>query len=639
MSLIILLLRGYYNLILDDDISIQTRRKDYSQLQDVNFNESYYCNVGMESDTIYEDHDFTYESDDSYVSVETSDPPLPPQKGLAISFPPRSSYNHLNQPFKTKTSDDTPAAVTKLPQKPQSKMPTNKQMNFFADLSTSLQRYHNDHTDHKYTPVYDDESNNNEDPEYAEARDIGSQRSCLPLMQHYEELPDIGGPQLSETPPPAPPRIMLSPPNPVEKLPSPMKITRNLLTTVPEVTVKIPPSSQNHSREPTLAPSEEYIASSDEMSLGDFVSKYQDEFPVRVRVSRGYYGTSDKWSISEGEYFNVHFIKYTKVVSASDSSFGHYTIPINSSTEFGYLYMPHGNVDAGISVYDFSTVGEILQADRPPVLITAMQTWQKGKSEQNSVNSHDVLLVLGSKGRVKRSLKCLNVKTGKQKLLQQTCGGMFTTRPYETRLFLPEVLKHFTLPAKFVMFINKDENPDLPSDIFSHPVNLSHCSIETSLIATQLDERITKESAPLIEIPMDLDIAVEIVTPKADEVAQLYEETGRLYHTLDIALLQTIPSNIDNLGSDPIAAEALITCHKEHKNVGIEIQQPPRYGIEFGKTSSNLQTREGYSYARSTKENNTKTKVDTENKLCALELNLRRMDSTLRHYTEQMEGQ
>ena len=375
----------------------------------------------------------------------------------------------------------------------------------------------------------------------------------------YEELPDCGNAVI--------PNVISPPPPPRSKTFSSSLNHLNQICLSP-----------NH----PIAPNKEYMANSDEMSLGEFVCQHQNYFPVRIRVSRGFYGTSDQWSISEDEYFNVHFIKKTKVVLAWDSCFGSYNIPLNSSAQFGFLFMlEEDNVSKALKGYIFPTVGDILSAQSLPPIVKA-QANSSGKSPEQSVKAGDLLLVQGNKGLLRKTLKCLDIKTGLHKSLHSSCKGDFTTNPNETLLFLPEIIEHFPLPANFVMHINTDGVSSSADETdFSHRVELTNCSIETSLIATQLDRRIgEEETPPVIEIPMDLDIAVELVIPLKEEEAQLYEETGKLYGTLDISLIQTIPSTISSLQRDPTAAEALVTCHQKNKNVGIEIQQPPRYNMK-----------------------------------------------------------
>lgn len=59
--------------------------------------------------------------------------------------------------------------------------------------------------------------------------------------------------------------------------------------------------------------SQDYILDSEELAPSNFVKKYQDEFPLKVRVCKGFYGHSERTSVSEGDSFNIHFVKHTKV--------------------------------------------------------------------------------------------------------------------------------------------------------------------------------------------------------------------------------------------------------------------------------------------------------------------------------------
>ena len=358
--------------------------------------------------------------------------------------------------------------------------------------------------------------------------------------------------------------------------------------------------------------SEKYIVSSDEMMLGEFVNKYKNDFPVQIRVSKGYYGTTDKWCISEGDYFTIHFVKQTKVVGAVDSTFGNYSIPINSSAQFGVVPTSSREAAGGNNFY---TVGNLLAQQTLPLAIKATQTWNESKAEK-SVSNGEIFIIQGSKGRIKRTLKCVNAINGKQKTLSSKCAGSFTTNPYEIRLYLPEVIKNFSLPNTFAMFINSQSTSSVQY------VKLTHCSIETSLIATQLD---SLESSPLTEIPIDLDIGIELVRPKfkAEEEARIYELTDHLFSTFDHKALQTIPSNIASLQADPVKAEALLTCHRGHERVGVEIQQPPRYNIRQSHPSQATQSGAQKQYSETGS---------------ATELKLQKIESMLTSVMQQVEG-
>ena len=58
---------------------------------------------------------------------------------------------------------------------------------------------------------------------------------------------------------------------------------------------------------------QEFVLDADELTLVEFVSKYRQEFPLRVRVCKGFYGQSERTSVSEGDSFNIHFVKNSKV--------------------------------------------------------------------------------------------------------------------------------------------------------------------------------------------------------------------------------------------------------------------------------------------------------------------------------------
>ncbi len=56
-----------------------------------------------------------------------------------------------------------------------------------------------------------------------------------------------------------------------------------------------------------------FLIEKEEYTPDKFVKKFSDKLPLHVRVSKGYYGSSESTSVSEGDTFNIHFIKNTKV--------------------------------------------------------------------------------------------------------------------------------------------------------------------------------------------------------------------------------------------------------------------------------------------------------------------------------------
>jgi hypothetical protein len=58
---------------------------------------------------------------------------------------------------------------------------------------------------------------------------------------------------------------------------------------------------------------QDFDIENEDLNPADFLAKYRDSLPLHVRVSKGFYGNSDKTSVSEGDTFNIHFVKNTKV--------------------------------------------------------------------------------------------------------------------------------------------------------------------------------------------------------------------------------------------------------------------------------------------------------------------------------------
>lgn len=354
---------------------------------------------------------------------------------------------------------------------------------------------------------------------------------------------------------------------------------RNPIKYPPKLPVPIPtaaiPYTEPVQKQQQEKPAVTFETTSKEMSLGEFVCKHQHEFPVRVRVSRGFYGTTDRWSISEGELFNIHFVKYTKVVATTDG-IRHYNIPINSAAEFAYIFAPQQHIEAGLQGFNFPTVGDIVPLTNLPKLIRATASSVKRNSPECSVEENELLIIKKVKKPVfgSRSLVCVNAVTGQVKTLGSNCAGKFTTRPFQVCLFLPEVIEHITLPDKFQVFIHPDISSDIPDDLFSAPVTLSHCSIETSLVATQLEAN-DQASQSLVEIPIDLDIGVELVTSKTEDIQKLYQETRAIFRNFNASSIKKIPASAAS--GDSGVEEAVSAYRKGKENYGIKIQQPPRF--------------------------------------------------------------
>jgi hypothetical protein len=327
-----------------------------------------------------------------------------------------------------------------------------------------------------------------------------------------------------------------------------------------------------------------YVRDSKEMSLAKFTERYKKLLPLQVVVTKGYYGADERTSISEGDMFNIHFFKQTKVVKMVDTNNYTYTVPLNSSLEFGMVYQLPDGFKQSDCKYHFKTVSDILQLKTLPKVVRAMKSF-KGSNPESSVEQHDLLMI--QEVKVKRGiksskiLKCVEANSGAKKSLSEDCAGCFSVRPQDVRLFLPEIVKFITLPQAAILSYGGGGRLDLPPHLISSQVTIKTMEFDESIVATSIleeDHRPINQyentpSLPLVDIPIDLDIEVAIIKLAEKDTDQLYFETRTLLEKYNPSMASYL--NIDN----SVTASAQSTLFKairqdQNQKIGIEILQP-----------------------------------------------------------------
>lgn len=329
-----------------------------------------------------------------------------------------------------------------------------------------------------------------------------------------------------------------------------------------------------------------YYKSSSEMPLRVFSEHHKQDLPLQVVVTKGYYGPDERTSISDGDMFNVHFFKQTKIVKIQDANSYEYTVPLNSSLEFGLVYqLPSGFKQIDLK-YHFKTVADIVQLKTLPKVLRATQS-HRGSGPESSVEKNDLLLVQEVKTK-KRSiksskvLKCTVAGTGMKKTLNEDCAGYFSVKPMDTRLFLPEIVEHITLPERAFIYSSTNSRIDLPQHLLQTEIEVLRVEIEESIVATSIYESNREKkkpvnpyngNTPLVDIPQDLDIEVAIIKLGDGETTQLYADTRSLcekYNPSEAAYLN-LPSSITASAQSTLFR----TIRQDHnRQVGIEILRP-----------------------------------------------------------------
>ena len=176
---------------------------------------------------------------------------------------------------------------------------------------------------------------------------------------------------------------------------------------------------------------------------------------------------------------------------------------------------------------------------------------------------------------------CVNI-VDEEKTLYEECEGNFLTDPSSVRLYLTDIVEHFSdcLPFKAMVFLNSDVTDESVSHLASEIVSLTHVSVVTSIIATTClnedapDQQISEldyENDTPIAIPIELEISVHVLRDQSEE-ERLYQCTRELFDNFDPTKIRNIsgPSHCTHSGSLRQSVRA------GYELRGLEILKPTR---------------------------------------------------------------
>ena len=267
---------------------------------------------------------------------------------------------------------------------------------------------------------------------------------------------------------------------------------------------------------------------SNEMTLQQFVLKHGDSLPMRVRISKGIYGTDDESTISTGDYYNLLYLQHRDLVKIEDKHHRQeFSVPVNSAIKFSMVYNPHGNDKEALKGHVFPNVSDILAIASLPKVISTLREWNSG-NPSSSVIANELLIVkevVEIPASIVGSRKQLRVYSHShccEKYLEEECEGHFTTRPTFTRLHLKDVFKYFPNPLPMDIVLTGDPTSTLPSYLFSRILRVSHRYTDVLMITTGVLES-GQEMEPF-ELPIDLDIELAVVElPEAEDKKMIAE--------------------------------------------------------------------------------------------------------------------
>lgn len=295
--------------------------------------------------------------------------------------------------------------------------------------------------------------------------------------------------------------------------------------------------------------SESSLGDGGAFSIDNFVTSYAHLLPTRVRVAQGYFDFERNFGVTTGEVYNLHFIKKTKSVSISDTMSQNYTLPLNASVEYSLLHNPDGDLERARAGYTYRTAGDIMALKTLPTVVRTRSAY-KGGDSSSSVEEFEVFVILGitKKHRFLRSriLSVYSITNSVKKMLAEECEGNFSTDPYGTKLFLPEILQHILnpFPANALMFVSPDIAHNLPMHLFDELLVLEDLVESKSIIATVCDLHNPSCAENLIEFPVSLPCTVTFLDDSSDG-SSLYDCTKIIIDDFDPSKVNTCAISVD----------------------------------------------------------------------------------------------
>lgn len=319
--------------------------------------------------------------------------------------------------------------------------------------------------------------------------------------------------------------------------------------------------------------------------LHELVDKYSQSFPLQIKVLHGYNGPTTQLTISSGDYYNVHFVKHQDVVSMNDKLGFSYTIPLNSSFQFGLVYTETTSTQNSI----YEKVADLLVLSPLPKVACAT-TDARGSDERNSIAADEILVlkrVIRPKLR-KKSLEVLSLKTQSTKILPLDCAGHFTLKPNKNKIYLLELVKCIpdVFPCMAIMFLSSDaaSNQQKTShSLLNAVVTLNGQKKETSLIASsvtytscedQSGEIAAQVSEHLVDIPVDDRLSRVIVkvvdTSECGLQEILNSKTRTLFETFDVTRVRSWYNDTTDQTQNILYA----TIGRGSEGIGIHVDKP-----------------------------------------------------------------
>ena len=260
-----------------------------------------------------------------------------------------------------------------------------------------------------------------------------------------------------------------------------------------------------------------------------------------VRVSGGYYGETERTSISEGEEFVFYLLKTVLAIPArpvrSISSSEIFHIPINSLLKIAVIDKHSDSTHN----YVYPSLNHLMHNRYEcPRVVCVTKDHHFIMANRTEVLPAGTLLFLDEKPTKKSGryfIHCRTLKNQKYDLpMDSNCN--LTTHPADTQIYITDYL---TMVNKFPVNIQLfhgdceeiyEEPKEVASSIgmsltLNRPIKQKSIIAKTDLEGTRKDNPIT------VEIPFDLPIEIEAIERPEEDMEQIYSEVLDLYENFN----------------------------------------------------------------------------------------------------------
>ena len=320
------------------------------------------------------------------------------------------------------------------------------------------------------------------------------------------------------------------------------------------------PNQQNQPRRPTEGKHKRTLKSmtgrqfdtQESLRLCEFVQRYENSLPLRIKVTKGYYGDTSKESVSNQEVYAIHCVKITEVVTIRDTSGNTLNVPLGSSIKFGFRYNPSSRTEESPSSPTFERVSDILKLDKPPKVVRAT------KSCQPTVEKDELLVIRSPKTDAshKKGLVVFSLSTYTEKTLPPDCAGRFSTNPGHTCMHLSDITKHISapFPCEAVMHLDNLNGPEREELLrtMSSTVTLETQRSVKSLVATTAHPGKEDESIDIdLENPILRDAEVVLESGDSGSSDPLYARTKEVIREVQVDPTKLQPMKADQAHPSP----------------------------------------------------------------------------------------